>query len=55
MPAYENDLSQLVYELNQSTAAVKPENTTSLDPLLTLAVARTKQKSSDRSVSSSVA
>jgi twitching motility protein PilT len=34
MSAYESDLSQIVYELNRSTAAVKSERKSSLDALL---------------------
>ena len=34
MPAYENDLSQLVYELNRTVPGAKTGKTTSLDSLL---------------------
>jgi twitching motility protein PilT len=44
MPAYENDLSQIVYELNQSAPENKPDKSGSLDKLLTLAA---KQGASD--------
>ena len=38
MAAYENDLSELVYELNSSTAVAKRERSSSLDALLSAAV-----------------
>jgi twitching motility protein PilT len=38
MPAYENDLSEIVYELNRSAPEIVSDKTTSLDKLLTLAV-----------------
>ncbi|RXH56481.1 type IV pilus twitching motility protein PilT [Granulicella sibirica] len=38
MAAYENDLSELVYELNSSTAVAKRERSSSLDALLAAAV-----------------
>jgi twitching motility protein PilT len=38
MPAYESDLSQIVYELNQSAPETKPDKAASLDKLLALAV-----------------
>jgi twitching motility protein PilT len=44
MPAYENDLSQLVYELNSSTPAAKVEKSASFDALLMVAA---EQKASD--------
>jgi twitching motility protein PilT len=44
MSAYEGDLSQLVYELNSSTAATKPDKRTSLDTFLESAV---EQNASD--------
>jgi twitching motility protein PilT len=44
MSAYEGDLSQLVYELNNSTAATKPDKRTSLDTFLESAV---EQNASD--------
>ena len=37
MPAHENDLSQIVYELNRTAPEAKPDKTASLDKLLTLA------------------
>ena len=40
MSAYESDLSQLVYELNSSTAEIKNEKRTSLDTLLESAAAQ---------------
>lgn len=44
MPAYESDLSQIVYELNRSAPETKPDKGASLDKLLTLAV---EQSASD--------
>ena len=38
MAAYENDLSELVYELNSSTAVAKRDRSSSLDALLAVAV-----------------
>jgi twitching motility protein PilT len=38
MPAYENDLSEIVYELNRSAPEIVSDKTTSLDKLLALAV-----------------
>jgi twitching motility protein PilT len=40
MSAYESDLSQLVYELNSSTAEIKTDKRTSLDTLLESAAAQ---------------
>ena len=41
MPAYENDLSQIVYELNQTAAPeTRPDKSASLDKLLSLAAAQ---------------
>jgi twitching motility protein PilT len=37
MPAYESDLSQIVYELNRTAPDPKPDKTASLDRLLSLA------------------
>jgi twitching motility protein PilT len=37
MPAYENDLSQIVYELNQTAPETKQDKSASLDRLLSLA------------------
>jgi twitching motility protein PilT len=37
MPAYENDLSQIVYELNQTAPETRPDKSASLDKLLSLA------------------